>query len=125
LFELYLGLTRNFLYLSFIGVVGRRRLLTTAKGDKGDKFADLRRPLWLIWEFVVHIAVGTFLFILIALVALLLAGFVEWLGNRHMPSLLLQAVTCLEYALFVADVIAFGLFLFVSLSELLRALWQH
>jgi hypothetical protein len=99
--------------------------LTTGKNGKSNKSSDHWRLLWLIWEFVVHVAVGTFLFVLIAMAALLLAGFVEWLGERHMPSLLLQAVTFLEYALFTADVIAFGAFLCVSLGRFLRALWQH
>ena len=101
--------------------------MTTAKKDKLDAFRsdDSWGMLRLIWNFVIHIAVGTFLFVLIAMVALGLALFVEWLASKHMPSLLLQTVTLLEYALFAADVMAFAVFLYTSLHKLLRALWQH
>ena len=72
---------------------------------------DRWRILWLIWSFVVHVAVGTFLFVLIAFVALALAHFVDWLSKNGMPDLLLQAMTVMEYCLFGVDVIGFVVFL--------------
>jgi len=72
------------------------------------------------------LAVGTFLFVLIALVALGLAHFVEWLGRHGMPTALLQVMTFMEYALLGVDVIAFSIFLYTMLAELVRALiWRR
>jgi hypothetical protein len=84
------------------------------------------RILWLIWRFVVEVAVGTFLFVLIAFVALGLSRFVDWLDSNGMPDLFLQAMKLLEYALFGVDVISFSVFLLKLLFEFIRELiWSR
>lgn len=94
---------------------------TTGERPEADRWEILR----LVWNFVVHLAVGTFLFVAIALFALGLARFVGWLGHNGMPTALLTAMIYLEFAVFAVDVIAFGAFLYTMLIKFVRELWSH
>ncbi len=78
------------------------------------------------WKFVIHVVVGALQFLLILLVALLLAGVVKVVeGLNFAPQWLVQGIEWVEQVVFWADVFAFGLFLAAEILNLAAGLrWE-
>ena len=54
---------------------------------------------------LVHVAIGTVIFIIIALAALLLGLFVHWLGTLGVSGYVIDVLTFTEYAIVTLDAI--------------------
>ena len=76
------------------------------------------------WKFVIHVVIGATQFILILLVALLLAALVKGVELLHFaPAWLVTGIESVEQFVFWADVFAFGLFLLAEILKLAADLW--
>ena len=78
------------------------------------------------WKFVIHVVVGALQFLLILLIALVLAGVVKIVEGLHFaPQWLVQGIEWVEQVVFWADVFAFGLFLAAEILKLAAGLrWE-
>ena len=70
-----------------------------------------------LWRFAVHSFVGSALFVVIAIPAILLNLAVTWLEHQHLTRALIIGLEVAEYFLFVVDLLLFGWFV-------LRAAWH-
>jgi len=65
-----------------------------------------------LWELLVHIIVGTFVFVVIALAAVGLDFIVGWLSKTNTSIIIIRGLQGAEYFVFFVDLILF--FVFVS-----------
>lgn len=78
------------------------------------------------WKFVIHVVVGAAQFLLILLIALILAWVVAYVDRLvFAPKWLVAGVAWVEQVVFWADVFAFGLFLVAEVLKLAAALWAE
>jgi|GEM_PF-2143606 uncharacterized protein involved in cysteine biosynthesis len=78
-----------------------------------------------VGDFSVQVIVGAILFVLIALVAVALAGLVKWIETWNVaPEWLLGGLHWVEWGIFWVDVFSFGLFLAAEVAKLIKALWN-
>ncbi len=64
-----------------------------------------------IYQFFIHTLVSTVIFILIASVAVLLGGYVTWLGTFNVSVYILFGLESTKYFLFCADILLFCFFI--------------
>jgi len=65
----------------------------------------------LVWHFVIHILVGTILFIVIGAAVVALHWFVTWMAAQGVSDYLITVLQGLEYAVFALDALAYVWFL--------------
>lgn len=65
----------------------------------------------LVWHFVIHIFVGTVLFMAIGAAVVALHWFVTWMAAQGVSSYLITVLQGLEYAVFALDTLAYVWFL--------------
>lgn len=75
-----------------------------------------------IWAFAVHSIVGTTVFVLIAVPAILLNVAIKWLGERNVSPYLLGGLACAEYLLFTVDLLLFVIFIIRTARRAVREL---
>jgi len=63
-----------------------------------------------LWKFAVHGAVGSAIFVLIAIPALSLSILFRWLQSRKIDEVLIYGLKAAEYLVFGVDLILFGWF---------------
>jgi len=85
--------------------------------------------LKLVGIFVFHIGVGTLLFILVSLAAVLLHLFIDWLAYIKMPIYIIYPCGLLEYFVFALDFVCYIVYCIAEAHMLLRAIamsagWQ-
>ena len=68
-------------------------------------------------EFAVHATVGTLIFVIIAIPALLLNVCINWLSSRNFSPIVIYGLELAEYTLFGVDLLLFIIFL-------ARAAWR-
>jgi hypothetical protein len=76
-----------------------------------------------LWEFCVHVTVGTSMFILIALPAVGLNLLVTLLPQIGASKVIVLGMTSCEYLLFGADIVLFAIFIFRQACKGARNLW--
>lgn len=76
-----------------------------------------------IWEFFIHVSVGTILFVVIAVPAIGLSLSVFWLEQRGVSRAILWGLTGCEYLLFGVDLLLFFLFVLRQGWKALVRLW--
>ena len=64
-----------------------------------------------LWEFAVHVVVGTLIFVIIYTPAILLNILVHWMTEFNLDGFVVQVVLGAEYSLIVADSLLFLTFL--------------
>jgi hypothetical protein len=88
------------------------------------KEPEVTAQWWIpIWELLVHVIVGTFLFLLIALPALLLS---LWMDSWHLyldtKPIIFWTLTAVEYFILGSDFLLFAIFMVRSVKRTIRAL---
>ena len=76
-----------------------------------------------IWEFCVHVMIGTSLFVLIGIPAVGLSLIISSLGDSGASKFILWGLTGCEYLLFGADLILFAVFIVRQAWKGLLKLW--
>jgi hypothetical protein len=81
-------------------------------------------PYWrTAWHFAVHACVGTLIFGVLAVPAVLLNWSVDWLEAVHKTDLvIILGLRFAEYAIFGSDLLLIGVFLFKTLKRTIREL---
>ena len=67
--------------------------------------------LYPIWEFTVHICIGTFFFLIIAISAVGLNLLVNWLISLNVSIFIIRGLQVAEYFLFGIDIVLYIIFL--------------
>jgi hypothetical protein len=71
-----------------------------------------RPNLWVVWDFAVHVAVGTLIFSLIAGAAIALDVFIiRRIGRLGLDPFIVYGLKAAEYLVFIADLLLFLVFL--------------
>lgn len=63
-----------------------------------------------LWEFLVHVIVGTLIFVVIAIPAVGLGFLIGWLEHKKVGRLIIYGLKFAEYTLFVVDLALFAWF---------------
>ena|ERR1035437_2252577 len=80
-------------------------------------------PFWRVpWEFAVHAVVGTLIFGIIAMAAVLLDLLVIRLEAYHTDAVIIFGLKGGEYALFGVDLLLFGVFLWRTAQRTIKHL---
>ena len=74
-------------------------------------------------EFVVHITVGTILFVFISLIAILLSLGVAYLDSNGYNPIIVKGLAGFEYLLFGLDLFLAAVFLLRSTYKLVKEIW--
>lgn len=82
--------------------------------------SDMLRPLWV---YFVHVTIGTALFILISSAAVGLHFWVQWLANLGVTGFLVHGCEWAAYAVFLADLFAYGVYIVRTTRRLVEAVW--
>jgi hypothetical protein len=86
---------------------------------------ELRSTWWSpIWEFFIHVVVGTLLFALIGTPAIGLNYLVSWLEKLGVDKFILWGLMGCEYLLFSVDLVLFAVFIVRQAWRGLLKLWQ-
>jgi hypothetical protein len=75
------------------------------------------KVLGLVWHFGVHVVVGTILFTLIGVAAVILHLFVAWIETFQTPLIIPYVLKTVEYIVFALDVLSYLWFL-------IRIVWR-
>lgn len=75
---------------------------------------EQNQSIRLIWHFTRHVVIGTGLFLVVGLAAVVLKYFNDWLVQLGMPTIITDVVHYLELFLFGVDVLCFA---FLVLTE--------
>ena len=79
---------------------------------------------WMpLWEFFVHVVVGTLLFVLIGAPAIGLSFLVSWLETLGVSQPILLGLIGCEYLLFGVDIVLFAVFIVRQAWKGLLKLW--
>lgn len=73
-----------------------------------------------LWDFTIHVLVGTGIFLVITIVAVGLSEFVHWLERHRVDKFIVIPVQGMEYLLFGSDVILFTLFIIYNLIKVVK-----
>lgn len=77
-----------------------------------------------VWDFATQVVVGAFLFMVVMLVAVALAGMVKWMESLgFVPLWLINGAHWMEWGVFWVDAFCFALFLLSEAIKLMRGLW--
>lgn len=82
--------------------------------------SKMLRPVWV---YLVHVVVGTALFLLISSAALGIDLWVRWLRSLDVSRLLIMGCQGAEYAVFIADLFAYGVYLVRATGKLVKEIW--
>jgi hypothetical protein len=87
------------------------------------KTSEVKDAWWFpIWEFLIHILVGVFIFMLITLAVVALHLMVQWIKQLQISTFMERTLVVVEYVLFVGDVILFTWFFLKSLWKAIRTI---
>jgi len=75
-----------------------------------------------LWELLLHIIIGTGIFVVIALASVALDFLVVWLSNKGVSRLIILGLGFAEYFLFVVDLWLFLVFVFKTARRTLQRL---
>ena len=64
-----------------------------------------------LWEFLIHVVVGTGIFALIGTPAVVLDVLVSWLSTKSISSFIIYGLKSCEYTLFIVDIALFIVFI--------------
>ena len=80
---------------------------------------QLKTSIWwlTLWEFAVHVVIGTLLFLIIYMPAIGLNLFVHWLISKDINKFVILLVQSAEYALIICDSVMF-------LGFLIKTTWR-
>lgn len=85
-----------------------------------------RDPWWFpLYEFVVHVFIGTGIFVVTAIPAVALNFLVQWLTRFGVDHEITLGLLGLEYFLFGADILLVIVFIVSSMVKAGRKLWAH
>ncbi len=73
-----------------------------------------------LWEFFIHVVVGTGLFLIISLPALALDWSVRWLSGRDFSPWIIAGMQVAEYSLFALDLLLFLVFLAKTVGRTIK-----
>jgi hypothetical protein len=114
------------------GARGRRRITSASKLKQGGRFSHLMGPSETsdshsalpsaLWELLVHIMVGTLVFVVIALAAVGLDFIVGWLSKTETSIIIIRGLQAAEYFLFLVDLILFFVFVWRTAYRTLKRL---
>jgi hypothetical protein len=90
--------------------------------DRRSKFAKTD-ALWTVWDFVVHVCIGTALFTLIAGVALAVTYFVQLMHRIGFPDPLVAVISLINYGMVAVDALLFLVFLIQVSLRTFGKLW--
>lgn len=76
-----------------------------------------------VWEFFIHVLIGTLLFVLIAAPAVGLSYLISWLEDSRVSHFILWGLTGCEYLLFGVDLALFTVFILRQAWKALVKLW--
>lgn len=80
-------------------------------------------PSWRVpWEFAIHAVIGTSIFVIIALAAVLLSVGVVKLEKNDIDVVIIVGLKAAEYAIFGVDLILFGVFLWRTAKRTIKRL---
>ncbi|PZN78975.1 MAG: hypothetical protein DM484_11980 [Candidatus Methylumidiphilus alinenensis] len=90
-----------------------------------DELNLMHNKWWFpLYEFAVHVFVGTLIFIIIALPAVGLNVSIHYLSKLQVDPVVLLGLSVTEYCLFAADLVLFFVFIFSSVLKAGKKLWQ-
>jgi len=75
-----------------------------------------------LWEFLIHVTVGTGIFVLIGTPAIMLDRLIHWLSTKNISIFIIYGLKFSEYTLFIADIILFFVFIARTAWRTLRRL---
>jgi len=80
-------------------------------------------PLQIVGRFVLQMVIGALLFAAVALVALVLWWFTDWLGKQGVPHHISYISALMAELLFLLDVVCFVVFVFGEAIKLIREIY--
>jgi hypothetical protein len=92
---------------------------------RGEHQTELSRSVRIIYEFGVHLFVGTVLFALIAVVALGVSYLLTVLSGPAADPFILLGLQTLKYMIFTTDFVIYAVFLIAQVRHTTRKLWQR
>lgn len=84
-----------------------------------------KRQLAAIFKFALEVFIATTIFFVVAIPALLLDWFVQWLSLYQVSPKVLTGLEWLETGIFGLDLILCVIYLIRSSVNLVRELWRH
>jgi len=85
--------------------------------------SPLEEVLDPLLSYLVHVTVGTAIFVLISSAAVGLHFWMEWLISLEISEFIIDGCRWTKYGVFTADLIAFGVFIVRTTWRLIRRLW--
>jgi hypothetical protein len=85
--------------------------MSDAASPTGTAISPEPEPRRVLWVFAVHVAIGTLVFVIIVAPAVGLGLLVDWMVARNHNPVVILAVRWAEYALLLADLTLFLVFL--------------
>lgn len=81
--------------------------------------------LGIVGRFVLHMVVGTFLFAVVAGLAVLIWLGTQWLENVGVPSYISTITEGVAVLFFALDILCLVIFVIAETLKLLRLMWTH
>lgn len=75
-----------------------------------EEIGNIDKWWWPLWEFVLHVVVGTLTFVLVAVPAVLLNHLVAYLEKLPVDQIIIKGLTALEYLIFAVDLAFVAIF---------------
>jgi len=88
-----------------------------------DQKAELRDRLMPLYEFSIHLIVGSIIFIIVALVAVGLGAFIDWIDVKD--EIINLTLRILKYTIFGTDCLLYVIFLVFSVTHTAKNLWKR
>ena len=79
----------------------------------------------VLWEFAIHIIVGTGIFLTIAIAAICLSLLIHWLEAKQVDQVLVISFKILEYFLFFSDCVLFAMYIIFSVIRDYNSFKNH
>jgi hypothetical protein len=87
---------------------------------------NIRAQWWRpLWEFLIHVLVGTAIFLVVALAAVALSLFVNWLEALKIDTFVVRVVKGLEYFVLCTDALLYVIFIVWAFVQTTRRIWKR
>lgn len=85
--------------------------------------AESKEAYWLpLWEFLIHVLLGTGIFVLLAVPAVGLNLLISWLGTLKVGYWIILGLEIAEYSLFIVDIFLYLMFLWKTTWQIVQKL---